>query len=90
MIFVRLSCVSNCERTAFAIKLVSISYERLLLSNDKEQVLAVARRQRVPESPHEIIKDPMVLEFLGLERKAAYYEKGCRRESDYRHSALYR
>lgn len=53
----------------------SLLYERLLLSNDKEQVLAVARRQRVPESPHEIIKDPMVLEFLGLERKAAYYEK---------------
>lgn len=53
----------------------SLLYERLLLSNDKEQVLAVARRQRVPESPQEIIKDPMVLEFLGLERKAAYYEK---------------
>lgn len=53
----------------------SLLYERLLLSNDKEQVLAVVRRQRVPESPHEIIKDPMVLEFLGLERKAAYYEK---------------
>ena len=53
----------------------SLLYERLLLSNDKEHVLAVARRQRVPESPHEIIKDPMVLEFLGLERKAAYYEK---------------
>lgn len=26
-------------------------------------------------SPQEIIKDPMVLEFLGLERKASYYEK---------------
>lgn len=50
-------------------------YERLLLSNDKEAVLAVARRERVPENPAEIIKDPMVLEFLGLERKAAYYEK---------------
>jgi predicted nuclease of restriction endonuclease-like (RecB) superfamily len=50
-------------------------YERLLLSNDKESVLAVARRERIPESPSEIIKDPMVLEFLGLERKAAYYEK---------------
>ena len=50
-------------------------YERLLLSNDKEAVLAVARRERIPEHPSEIIKDPMVLEFLGLERKAAYYEK---------------
>ena len=50
-------------------------YERLLLSNDKENVLAVARKERIPQSPQEIIKDPMVLEFLGLERKAEYYEK---------------
>lgn len=49
-------------------------YERLLLSNDKEAVLAVARNERIPERPQEIIKDPMVLEFLGLERKASYYE----------------
>lgn len=51
----------------------SMLYERLLLSNDKEAILAVARNEHVPESPQEIIKDPMVLEFLGLERKAAYY-----------------
>ena len=50
-------------------------YERLLLSNDKESVLAVARKERIPQHPQEIIKDPMVLEFLGLERKAEYYEK---------------
>lgn len=50
-------------------------YERLLLSNDKEAVLAVARKERIPQSPLEIIKDPMYLEFLGLEREAAYYEK---------------
>lgn len=53
----------------------SMLYERLLLSNDKEAVLAVARKQRIPQMPQEIIKDPMMLEFLGLERKAAYYEK---------------
>lgn len=53
----------------------SMLYERLLKSNDKEKVLAVARRERVPESPLEIIKDPMVLEFLGLERRPEYYEK---------------
>ena len=53
----------------------SLLYERLLLSNDKEAVLAVARKERIPQSPLEIIKDPMYLEFLGLEREAAYYEK---------------
>lgn len=50
-------------------------FERLLLSNDKESVLAVARNEIIPSNPNEIIKDPMVLEFLGLKRESAYYEK---------------
>ena len=50
-------------------------YERLLLSNDKERVLAVALGEQLPEKPTDIIKDPMYLEFLGLKREAAYYEK---------------
>ena len=50
-------------------------FERLLLSNDVQSVLAVAREERMPEEAKEIIKDPMVLEFLGLQREAAYYEK---------------
>jgi len=49
-------------------------YERLLLSNDKESVMSVARNERLPELPQEIVKDPMILEFLGLERKPHYYE----------------
>lgn len=49
-------------------------YERLLLSSDTESVMAVARKERLPEQPHEIVKDPMVLEFLGLERKPQYFE----------------
>lgn len=53
----------------------SLLYERLLMSNDKEAVLAVARGERQPERPEEVIKDPMVLEFLGLECKPAYYER---------------
>ncbi len=53
----------------------SMLYERLLLSNEKKSVLAIARKKRLPEDPKEVIKDPVVLEFLGLERKAAYYEK---------------
>lgn len=53
----------------------SMLYERLLMSNDKESVLAVARKERIPENPTEIIKDPMVLEFLGLRKESSYYEK---------------
>ncbi|WP_276974329.1 PDDEXK nuclease domain-containing protein [Flavobacterium filum] len=50
-------------------------FERLLLSNDKESVLAVARNEVIPTNPNEIIKDPIFLEFLGLKRESAYYEK---------------
>jgi predicted nuclease of restriction endonuclease-like (RecB) superfamily len=50
-------------------------YERLVSSSDKESVMAVARRERLPERPGEIIKDPMMLEFLGLKPQAAYYER---------------
>jgi predicted nuclease of restriction endonuclease-like (RecB) superfamily len=49
-------------------------YERLLLSNDKKSVLEVARKERLPENPYEVIKDPMFLEFLGLKPQATYYE----------------
>ncbi len=50
-------------------------FERLLLSNDVQAVLAVAKEEKFPTDAKEIIKDPMVLEFLGLQREAAYYEK---------------
>ncbi len=50
-------------------------FERLLLSNDKESVLAVAKKEKLPSDAKEIIKDPMYLEFLGLKRENSYYEK---------------
>ncbi len=50
-------------------------FERLLMSNDKESVLAVAKNEKLPSDAKEIIKDPMYLEFMGLKREAAYYEK---------------
>lgn len=50
-------------------------FERLLLSNDKEKVLSMAKGEAAPSNPIDIIKDPMVLEFLGLKHDAAFYEK---------------
>ncbi len=52
----------------------SLLYERLLKSNDKEAVLAVARKERIPESLTEVVKDPMYLEFLGIKQRAQFYE----------------
>ena len=50
-------------------------YERLLLSNEPESVLSVARSEKKAVDAKEIIKDPMVLEFLGLKPDSSYYEK---------------
>lgn len=66
---------NNWSFREFERQLNSQFYERLLLSTDKESVMAIARKERIPESPAEIIKDPMVLEFLGLKRESSYYEK---------------
>ena len=74
--YYQLEAVNNCwTKRELERQINSQLYERLLLSNDKESVLAIARKERIPQQPQEIIKDPMVLEFLGLERKSSYYEK---------------
>ena len=50
--YYELECVNNCW-TARELERQknSLLYERLLKSNDKEAVLAVARKERIPESP---------------------------------------
>lgn len=50
-------------------------WERLLLSNDRANVLAIAREEKQMSDVKEIIKDPMYLEFLGLHREPSFYEK---------------
>lgn len=49
-------------------------YERLALSRDKEGVLRLASEENVITKPEDIIKQPTVLEFLGMEEKAKYSE----------------
>lgn len=52
----------------------SLLYERLLINQDKDSVLAIAKGEEQPYDPSQIIKDPTVLEFLGLKPEASYYE----------------
>ena len=74
--YYELEAINNCWTGRELERQINSSlYERLLLSNDKESVLAVARKERLLEQPAEIIKDPMVLEFLGLKQESSYYEK---------------
>ena len=52
----------------------SALYERLSLSKDKEKVKFLAVQGQIIENPCDIVKDPYVLEFLGLPEKAYYSE----------------
>jgi predicted nuclease of restriction endonuclease-like (RecB) superfamily len=49
-------------------------YERLALSRDKKKVKALSRRGQIVETPHDVLRDPYVLEFLGLKEDRAYSE----------------
>ncbi len=53
----------------------SLLYERLLISQDKAAVLAVAQGEMQTVDPRQLIKDPTVLEFLGLKPQSSYYEQ---------------
>lgn len=52
----------------------SALYERLALSKDKAKVRDLAKRGQVVEKPEDVIKDPYVLEFLGLLEQTSYTE----------------
>lgn len=49
-------------------------YERLALSRDKDEIMRLAREGQTIEKPSDIIKDPLVLEFVGLKPDASYTE----------------
>ncbi len=49
-------------------------YERLALSRDKEGICQLARQGQIVSQPQDLLKEPLVLEFLGLAEQAAYSE----------------
>lgn len=49
-------------------------YERLALSRDKAGIRKLAQEGQIIGKPDDLLKEPLVLEFLGLEEKAGYSE----------------
>ena len=49
-------------------------YERLALSRDKEGIRQLARQGHTVARPEDLLKEPLVLEFLGLAEQAGYSE----------------
>jgi predicted nuclease of restriction endonuclease-like (RecB) superfamily len=52
----------------------SALYERLVLSTEKDKVYRLAQKGQIIEKPADAIKDPYVLEFLGLNEFPQYSE----------------
>ena len=52
----------------------SALYERIALSTEKEKVKKLATEGHIIEAPSDLVKDPFVLEFLGLPELAEYSE----------------
>ena len=49
-------------------------YQRLILSKEKEKVRELSLKGHIIETPGDLVKDPYVLEFLGLEESSSYTE----------------
>lgn len=49
-------------------------YERLALSRDKEGIRKLAHEGQIVESINDLLKEPLVLEFLGLDEQTRYSE----------------
>ena len=56
-------------------QIASSLYQRLALSRDKDEVRRLAAEGQVVEKAADLIKNPLVLEFLGLEDRPHYSEE---------------
>lgn len=52
----------------------TFSYQRLLASHGNHDVVEDTTKRELAKAPEDIIRDPYVLEFLGLEQSASFYE----------------
>lgn len=58
----------------------SALYTRLSLSRDKEGILKLSEKGQIIEKPKDLIKDPYILEFLGLPELHQYSESQLEQE----------
>lgn len=73
--FYEQECINNQWSTRELERQInSLLFERISLSKDKKGVLALAQRGQEIKKPEDIVKEPYVLEFLGLPEKSQYTE----------------
>ncbi len=69
----------ECARARWSVRelerqVASLLFERLARSRDREGVLALAREGHIVAQPADLLKDPYVLEFVGLPEAARWRE----------------
>lgn len=52
----------------------SALYQRLILSRDKKEIKELSEKGLIIEKPKDTLKDPYVLEFIGLPENSKYSE----------------
>lgn len=52
----------------------SALYERMALSSDKKAIADMSKQGLIVEQPKDIVKDPYILEFLGIPENSSYSE----------------
>ncbi len=52
----------------------SLLFERLALSKDKKKVWELGQKGQIVEKPEDVVKNPYVLEFLGIPERSYYTE----------------
>lgn len=65
---------SNWSTRQLERQINTFSYERLLVSNGNYDVVEDTTKKEIAKKPSDIIRDPYVLEFLGLEKNTSFYE----------------
>jgi predicted nuclease of restriction endonuclease-like (RecB) superfamily len=66
---------SNWSTRELERQINSLLYERIALSSDKQKVKELSIKGDMVQKPDDLIKDPYVLEFLGLEENKSYLER---------------
>ena len=68
------STTSNWSLRELQRQLDSALYERLVLSRDKDKIKELSEKGQLIQQPQDLLKDPYILDFLGLSEDATYSE----------------
>jgi len=66
---------NNWSIREFERQINSMLFERLAMSKDKQGLIQLAKEGQILNAPEDLVKDPYVLEFLGLPQNEKFLEK---------------